>query len=248
MILKLQEIQKNQGETIRFIVEEENHGILKEKIHALEEKLERQEKRIRLLESQIHDVRKEEQDSGIPVNDKNRQSSPPCNASETTSTRIRDVTSRTSMLQKRIPVALLSYTDAVNPAFYAYMSAAETAPSNHHILVFDVAQTDNGNHYNKFSGIYTVPQQGTYVFAYTVFCSTGAYLNVQAVLNSDVIDANHCNAQGADHGRSTTGVAVIRANQGDVVFLRTHPEGQLIGNVESSAIWSRSTFSGWKLD
>ncbi|XP_062611502.1 uncharacterized protein LOC134273316 [Saccostrea cucullata] len=240
MILKLQENQKNQEEAIRFLIEEKNHENLKKHIHALEEKVERQEKRIRFMEFQISDGRKKEQNSRIPVNAE-KQTRPSYNAPEAKRTRIADVALGTSIPQKR-------NSGAANPAFFAYMNATEKGPSNSHTLIFNVAQTDNGNHYNKYSGIYSVSQQGTYAFTYTIFCSTGAYLNFQAVLNDEVIDANHCNAQGADHGRSTTGVTVIRADQGDVVFIRTHPEGQLIGSVESSAIWSRSTFSGWKLD
>ncbi|XP_062613185.1 C1q-related factor-like [Saccostrea cucullata] len=139
----------------------------------------------------------------------------------------------------------LSGTDG-NIAFFAKLTHTETQPSTLHTFVFDSAPTNIGGHYNRYSGMFTAPRHGTYVFSWTMFCSEGAHISSQLIKNADYIDATLCNAEGATYIRSTTGVSVLELNQGDVVFIRTHPTSGHRGDIKSNE-YHLSTFSGWLL-
>lgn len=134
----------------------------------------------------------------------------------------------------------------MNVAFFAYMNRDQETPSPRHILIFDVVRTNLGNHYNKFSGIFTAPHSGTYVFTWTAYCFVKGYTSFQVVVNADVYVGSHCSAEGAFYHRSVSGTVVAKINQGDVVFIRTHPTGANRGNVVSNK-YHRTAFAGWSL-
>lgn len=126
------------------------------------------------------------------------------------------------------------------------MSQDQQTPSTRHTLIFDVVRTNLGNHYNKFSGMFTAPHPGTYVFTWTAYCFAGGHTSLQLVVNANVYISSYCNASGALWHRSVSGTVVAKINQGDVVFLRTHPRSSNKGNVVSS-IFHRTAFAGWSL-
>lgn len=134
----------------------------------------------------------------------------------------------------------------LNVAFFAYMNRDQKTPSSRHTLIFDIVRTNLGNHYNRFSGIFTAPHSGTYVFTWTAYCFAGGHTSLQLVVNANVYISSYCNASGALWHRSVSGTVVAKINQGDVVFLRTHPTGSNKGNVVSS-IFHRTAFAGWSL-
>ena len=133
-----------------------------------------------------------------------------------------------------------------NVAFFAYMSQDLSSPSVAHILIFDMTPTDIGNHYNKYSGMFTAPRSGTYVFTWTIYCSVGGYVYEQLMVNAEVLDSSYCNADGAGWHRSISGTAVAQINQGDIVYVRTHPTSLNKGSILSSSS-HRSSFAGWLL-
>ncbi|XP_052718320.1 uncharacterized protein LOC128190339 [Crassostrea angulata] len=131
-------------------------------------------------------------------------------------------------------------------AFSAYVSHYETDISKEFTIHFDTVLTNIGNYYNKHSGTFTAPQHGVYVFTWNLYCNTGGYIHSQLVVNSNVVGAMFTSAQGASNIRSPTGIVVVEVNQGDVIFVRTHPTNAHIGNLYSHPDW-RSSFNGWKL-
>lgn len=54
-------------------------------------------------------------------------------------------------------------------AFYVHMSASEPSPSLHHALIFDEVKTNVGGRYNQFSGMFSAPSIGLYVFTWTIY-------------------------------------------------------------------------------
>lgn len=132
--------------------------------------------------------------------------------------------------------------------FFAYMNRDQKTPSSRHTLIFDIVRTNLGNHYNGFSGIFTAPHSGTYVFTWTAYCSAGGHTSLQLVVNANVYISSYCNASGALWHRSVSGTVVAKINQGDAVFLRTHPTtcSSIKGNVVSN-IYHRTAFAGWSL-
>lgn len=131
-------------------------------------------------------------------------------------------------------------------AFSAYVSHYETDISKDFTIHFDTIVTNIGNHYNKHSGTFTAPQHGVYVFTWNLYCHAEGYIYSQLVVNSNVVGTMFTSAQGAANIRSPTGIVVVEVNQGDVVFVRTHPTNGHSGNLFSYTDY-RSSFNGWKL-
>lgn len=132
-------------------------------------------------------------------------------------------------------------------AFYAYMSHTEYSPSNHHTIIFDIPVTNLGNGYNHFSGIFSVPTSGVYVFSWTIADSMAGYVFSELVVNADVVGGILTQTLSDNDRISTTGLVVKEVRQGDVVYVRTSATGGIHGNIESLAPVQRTSFSGWKL-
>lgn len=141
---------------------------------------------------------------------------------------------------------LLYFSCLGGVAFYAYMSHNEEYIGHHQTIIFDQVVTDVGGNYNHHTGVFTSPSQGVYVFSWTLYCQAEGYFNSQLVANSNAFGAVFCSGEGATNLRHTTGVVVAYINQGDAVFVRTHPTYGVKGNVYSS-ITAVSSFTGWKL-
>ena len=54
-------------------------------------------------------------------------------------------------------------------AFYAYLSHSEPNPSLNHALIFDSVKTNVGGGYNEYSGMFTAPSSGVYVFTWAIY-------------------------------------------------------------------------------
>lgn len=133
-----------------------------------------------------------------------------------------------------------------NVAFYAYMNESLHEPNPSHVLVFNYAVTNIGGHYNRFSGVFTAPHSGTYVFTYTAYCSSEGHFNLLLVANANVFDGILCNADGANWYRSVSSTAVAHISQGDVVFIKIHHNLTISGDI-ASFINYRTSFAGWFL-
>ncbi|XP_061163310.1 uncharacterized protein LOC133172443 [Saccostrea echinata] len=131
-------------------------------------------------------------------------------------------------------------------AFYAYMRHTEVNPGPHHTLIFDVPVTNVGGGYNHYSGTFTVPSAGVYVFSWTIACSNGGYIYSEIVVNADDIGGILTNCDTSKGRLSTTGLVVKEMNAGDV-HVRTAPPPGPVGDIESLTPHERTSFSGWKL-
>lgn len=112
--------------------------------------------------------------------------------------------------------------------------------------MFNIAVTNIGGHYNRFSGVFTAPQSGTYVFTFTTYCSSDGYFSLLLVANANVFDGVICNAEGANWHRSVSSTAVVHINQGDAVFIKTHNNTKIHGQIISHDN-GRTSFAGWFL-
>ena len=130
-------------------------------------------------------------------------------------------------------------------AFYAYMSKSEPAPSNHHTLIFDVAKTNLGHGYNKYSGTFVAPSAGAYVFTWTINTNPHGAHFINLMVNNAVVGGTLTDTQAADDYDSDSNTAVVALNQGDSVNLRT------TGSSDRAEIYvdihAFTCFSGWRL-
>lgn len=136
--------------------------------------------------------------------------------------------------------------DAV--AFYAYMRASEINPSRHHVIIFDVVVTNEGNAYNPNLGAFITPVDGVYAFNWNVIAHENNHIFTEIAVNSQSI--GNAFADSGNHSDvSYSSVTVVkRLNAGDAVLIRTPAESNLAsrGSIVSFH-GGRSTFSGWRI-
>lgn len=127
------------------------------------------------------------------------------------------------------------------------MTISEVNPSLHHVLVFDNVQTNIGSAYNKYSGTFTAPTNGVYVFTWTLFTNGNSYAFSQIVVNSQAFTSLITDSEKISDIHSSTGVIVVSLNREDLVFIRTHPTILSSGTILSVDTHGQPSFSGWKL-
>ena len=132
-------------------------------------------------------------------------------------------------------------------AFCAYMSTSENSPSLHHIFVYDIVKTNLGSAYNRYSGMFTAPDDGVYVFTWTIFSDYNSIVFTQIVVNSATFDNMLTDSQEIHDIHSGTKLIVVSLTRGDVVYVRTDDTYQSGGNVFSGRAFGHSSFCGWKL-
>ena len=127
------------------------------------------------------------------------------------------------------------------------MSSDENYPSKHHTLVFDAVKTNTGNGYNKYSGLFTAPISGVYVFTSSVTMKgTGAYASYDIIKNADIEGTFFVDAQDSYDYHSSSITIVVSLNTGDVLFVRTSSTYTPHGSVFSQHI-ARSSVAGWRI-
>ncbi|CAC5379878.1 unnamed protein product [Mytilus coruscus] len=90
-------------------------------------------------------------------------------------------------IRKRLLVESITQTPPIRAtAFYAHMSHNEVNAGIHRTLIFDVIKTNTNNDYSPYSGIFTVPADGVYVFTLSLRIETGTTGAFEIVKNADV--------------------------------------------------------------
>ncbi|XP_048736468.2 uncharacterized protein LOC125651758 [Ostrea edulis] len=132
-------------------------------------------------------------------------------------------------------------------AFYAYMSNNEPSPSVHHSLIFDVAKTNLGGGYNEYSGMFTAPSSGAYVFTWTIYTGNHGATKFAIYVNHDVVDSTFGETDDdlGDYD-SDSGSIVVSLNVRDNVYIRSAIT--CTTQVISNSVYARTSFAGWKLN
>jgi cell division protein FtsB len=131
-------------------------------------------------------------------------------------------------------------------AFYAYMSANEPNPSLHHPLIFDVVKTNLGAGYDDFSGMFTAPSAGVYVFSWTVYTGLRGDTSFAVYVNHDIVGGTFGDTDEALDSDSDSGTMVVSLNARDHVYMRSSRTSST--NVLSMVYSLRTSFAGWKLN
>ncbi|XP_063397271.1 complement C1q-like protein 3 [Mytilus trossulus] len=134
-------------------------------------------------------------------------------------------------------------------AFYAHMSHNEVNAGKHRTLIFDVIKTNINNDYSPYSGIFTVPADGVYVFTLSLRIETGTTGAFEIVKNNDV-QGSAIGVINSDSGHDiqlqVSETIVISATKGDNVFVRTHSQYGHTGYILADGN-GRSMFAGWSI-
>ena len=131
-------------------------------------------------------------------------------------------------------------------AFYAMMSRNEPSPGKHHTIVFDSVQTNVGNAYNNFSGVFTAPVSGVYYFAWTIANYCHAYVFTVLVVNNAEVNAIATDGEDVCDEKMSSGQVVVELAAGQIVFIRTNSRSSIKGAIKSTP-YERSSFSGFRL-
>ena len=147
---------------------------------------------------------------------------------------------------RSVPVAYSNI--AINPAFYAYLSSDMPSPSPLHTFIYDHVVTNIDGNYNHYSGIFTVPDDGVYVFSATTDIDSSGLIYFE-IVNNDVPFANgFANSISIGNHHTGTTMGIILAEQGDIIYVRslknppTPPQGAILGR-----FWGRTSFCGWRI-
>ena len=130
-------------------------------------------------------------------------------------------------------------------AFYAYMENNEHNPSNHHPIIFNHVQTNEGHGYNELSGVFTAPNPGVYFFTWTIYSGGHGVTRFHIYVNNGVLGYTFGNTDGTDNYDSNSGSMVVRLNTHDSVYIRSGMD--CTTSIISNSYYGRSTFAGWKL-
>ena len=76
------------------------------------------------------------------------------------------------------------------------------------MLIFHEEVLDTANAYDPGNGIYTVPESGTYIFTWTVYCNSRAWATTQLMINNYEYGKSFSNSEDVDDTHTATGLAV----------------------------------------
>ena len=127
-------------------------------------------------------------------------------------------------------------------AFSAYLDHnIQHMGRGHHIICNQVLLND-GNHYNIFTGIFTVPQTGVYLLTYNIGAEhNNHWTQVRLMVNNRPIADAIVQVTGTQQKVSAGSTALIKLNQGESVWLEN---SQRDSEVMSGSYYRWTTFSG----
>ncbi|XP_062592487.1 uncharacterized protein LOC134253928 [Saccostrea cucullata] len=132
------------------------------------------------------------------------------------------------------------------PSFYAMMTSTVQIQGSNQTIIYDKTGTNNGNAYNTSTGIFTVPETGTYVFTWTAFSYVEEYVRLEIVVAGTIYGGTLSDTQETSDADTETAIVVVNANTGDEVYIRSQSEDPGDGHLYVEHECS-STFSGWKI-
>lgn len=130
-------------------------------------------------------------------------------------------------------------------AFYSYMATEEPNPSLHHAIIFDVVKTNVGGGYNEYSGMFTAPSSGVYVFTWTIYTGYHGQTQFNIYVNHNVYDSTFGETDNNLHDYDKdSGTMVVSLNAHDNVYIRS---AMACSTTIFSGDRARSMFAGWKI-
>ena len=128
-------------------------------------------------------------------------------------------------------------------AFYLKFSGKVSA-ANNAVIIFNQKVLDSANAYDSGNGIYTVPESGTYIFTWTVYCRGHEWATTQLMINNYEYGKSFANSEEINDTHTSTGLVVATVKQGDTVFVRF---GSSANSGYLYSLYATNTFSGWIL-
>ena len=127
-------------------------------------------------------------------------------------------------------------------AFSAYLDHNIQHMGTGHTIKCNKVLLNDGNHYNAFTGTFTVPQTGVYLltFNFDIWTSYGSTRVRLVVNNREIVDATGT-VKASSKDLMSGNTAIIKLNQGESVWLENELNN---GEVVSGSHYRWTTFSG----
>ena len=110
---------------------------------------------------------------------------------------------------------IIGYPQKRRVSFYARLTK-HVALGTTQTVIFDNVESNNGHAYNKHTGHFTAPRDGTYYFA-TSFLSVGGSTHLQMMKNDQEIGKGLAYP---DHASTGSINVIVNLKKGNVVLLR----------------------------
>ncbi|XP_062619514.1 complement C1q tumor necrosis factor-related protein 3-like, partial [Saccostrea cucullata] len=133
-------------------------------------------------------------------------------------------------------------TGKVSVAFHTTLTNHLQNMGKQQTVIFDKVTLNEGNGYDKKTGIFTAPEKGVYTFTWTIMTKAEKYFVSEIVHESKRIAKNYADGRGITGYDMSSTHANIKMKKGDKVWIRTY-DGY--GQYAYGEHWSY--FSGNKL-
>ncbi|XP_061167442.1 heavy metal-binding protein HIP-like [Saccostrea echinata] len=112
-------------------------------------------------------------------------------------------------------------------AFQTTLSKYLENMGNEQRVIFDKVTLNEGNGYDKKTGVFTAPDEGVYKFSWTIMTKGGKYFISEIIHDGKKIARNYADGRGLTGYDMSTTNAIVKMKKGDKVWIRTyHNYGQ----------------------
>ncbi|XP_061176943.1 complement C1q tumor necrosis factor-related protein 3-like [Saccostrea echinata] len=127
-------------------------------------------------------------------------------------------------------------------AFQSSLSSNLENLGNQQTVIFDKVTLNEGNGYDKKTGVFTAPEEGIYKFSWTILTWERKYFISEIVHNGKPVLFSYSDGRGRTGNVTSSNSANIKMNKGDKVWIRTWGS---YGKFARGGNWSN--FSGNKV-
>ncbi|XP_062619515.1 heavy metal-binding protein HIP-like [Saccostrea cucullata] len=113
---------------------------------------------------------------------------------------------------------------------------------NQQTVIFDRVTLNEGNGYDKKTGIFTAPEEGVYTFSWAMMSKRDKYFISEIVHDGNLIAYNHSDGRGLTGYVTSSNTSNIKMKKGEKVWIRAHGS---YGQFANGGYWCN--FSGNKL-
>ena len=127
-------------------------------------------------------------------------------------------------------------------AFSAYLGSTTDHYMTGHVVKCDQVLLNDGQAYNTYTGIFTVPETGVYLLTFSITTDLlDHWMTVQMIVNNRMIVEASIDTKYVQHSEMGGNTVIVRLNQGESVWLQISDSsnGKLFGGTRRD-----TTFSG----
>ncbi|XP_062615561.1 cerebellin-3-like [Saccostrea cucullata] len=107
-------------------------------------------------------------------------------------------------------------------AFQTTLSSSLQNIKSYQAVIFDTVKLNEGNGYDKTTGIFTAPEDGVYTFSWAIASAGGKYFISEIAHNGKPIAYSYSDGSGRTGYVTSSNTANIKMKKGDKAGIRAH--------------------------